>query len=241
MTGASSGIGRACAVKLGQSGCTVLVHYRNNESGADETVSGVEGLGARATKVQADLGEATDVEKLFSVVEAREGRLDVLVNNAGDPLEYREFDAYTPELWDRVIAANLRSVFLCCQAACRLMRARQWGRIVNVTSIGALEGGSPGTLPYATAKGGIETLTRGLARLVGRDGITVNAVAPGSIRTGMQERFLDPRQIAAATERTAVGRGGEAEEVAAAVVFLASPEAGFITGEVLRVDGGRSA
>jgi 3-oxoacyl-[acyl-carrier protein] reductase len=178
---------------------------------------------------------------MIAQILSREGRLDILVNNAGDPVEAKDIEQVTPEIWDQAMAVNLRSVFLCAQAAIPSMKKLGRGRIINISSIGAVAGGSPRTLPYAAAKGGVETLTRGLARVLGPYGITVNAVAPGSIRTAMQEKFASPDYIESKISEAPLRRCGIPEEVAAAVLFLASDAGGFITGQVVRVDGGRSA
>jgi len=241
VTGASAGIGRAAATALAQSGAAVAVHYFRNQAGAEETVQVAGKSQPACWTLKSDLAVGGHGARLVEAVVARAGKLDILVNNAGDPVVAQVAGEWTIEALDRIWAINLRSVMECSQAALPHMRARSYGRIVNVTSVGAVEGGGAGTLPYAAAKGGVETFTRGLARVVGGDGITVNAVAPGSIGTGMQSRFLAPEQIREATAKTAIGRAGLPEEVAAAILFLVSDAASFITGQVVRVDGGRSA
>jgi 3-oxoacyl-[acyl-carrier protein] reductase len=241
VTGASSGIGRAVAVLLAKSGARVAVHYLRNQQGAAETLQAAQAVQSGCWSVQGDLAVAGEGGRLVEAVAAGGGGLDILVNNAGDPVAAQPVGEWKTEDLDLIWAVNLRSVMECSQAALPHMKARGFGRIVNVTSIGALEGGSAGTLPYAAAKGGVETFTRGLARVAGTDGITVNAVAPGSIGTAMQTRFLGLEQIHQATARTALGRIGMPEEVAAAVLFLASGDASFMTGQVIRIDGGRSA
>ena len=241
VTGASSGIGQAVAVLLAKSGARVAVHYGRNQKGAAETLEAVQQAQGDGWAVQGDLAIAGASARLIEAVVAGAARLDILVNSAGDPVAVQPVGEWKTEDLDRIWAVNLRSVMECSQAALPHMKAHGFGRIVNVTSIGALEGGSEGTLPYAAAKGGVETFTRGLARVAGANGITVNAVAPGSIGTGMQARFLSPEQIRQATARTALGRAGIPEDVAAAVLFLVSDDASFMTGQVIRVDGGRSA
>jgi 3-oxoacyl-[acyl-carrier protein] reductase len=241
VTGASSGIGRAIAIALAASGAQVVVNFRKNEDGAGQTLRAIQDAGGHAWTHGADVSDPEAVRRMFAQIGEHAGGVDILVNNAADPVASQPIEEWTAELWDRVLAVNLRSVFLCTQAAIPLMKQRGWGRIVNISSIGAAAGGSPGTLPYAAAKGGVETFTRGLARVLGEWGVTVNGVSPGSIATEMQSRFVTPQYIQEKMAETALGRTGFPQEVAAAVLFLASPEAGYITGQVIHVDGGRRA
>ncbi len=241
VTGASSGIGRSVALVLAESGAVVAVHYFRNRAGATETLAAAQKCRSGCWVTQTDLAIGGAGGELIESVIAKAGRLDILVNNAGDPVMAQAVGDWKIENLDLIWAVNLRSVMECSQAALMHMKTRGSGRIVNISSIGAVEGGSEGTLPYAAVKGGVETFTRGLARVAGADGITVNAVAPGSIGTSMQTRFLTPEQVSRSTSQTALGRAGGTEEVAAAVLFLASSEASFITGQVIRIDGGRSA
>ncbi len=241
VTGASSGIGRAIAIALAASGAQVVVNFRKNEDGAGQTLRAIQDAGGHAWTHGADVSDPGAVRWMLAQIGERSGGVDILVNNAADPVARRPIEEWTPELWDRALAVNLRSVFLCTQAAIPVMKQRGWGRIVNISSIGAAAGGSPGTLPYAAAKGGVETFTRGLARVLGEWGVTVNAVSPGSIATEMQSQFVTPQYIQEKVSESALGRTGLPAEVAAAVLFLASAEAAYITGQVIRVDGGRRA
>jgi 3-oxoacyl-[acyl-carrier protein] reductase len=177
------------------------------------------------------------VRRMVGEIEDRYGRLDILVNNAGSLIERRRFSEMTEDLWDRVMAVNLKSVFLCSRAALPSMRRRGRGRIINVTSVAARNGGGPGSAAYATAKGGVSTLTRAMAKELVGEGILVNGVAPGVITTPFHERFTPPGMREAMASGIPIGREGTPEEVAGAVVFLASPRADYLVGEIIEVVG----
>lgn len=235
VTGSSRGIGRAIALRLAADGCQVVVNYRAGADAAAEVVGSIEAAGGTAIAVQADVTDAAAVESLIGQTLEHFGRLDVLVNNAGitrDGLLMRMKD----EDWDMVIATNLRSVFLASRAVLRPMMRQRSGRIVSITSISGLSGNA-GQCNYAAAKAGIVGFTRSLAKEAGARGITVNAVAPGYVPTDLTSD-LPQTLLDEAVKATPLGRLGTAEDIAAAVSFLASDDAAFITGQVLRVDGG---
>ena len=235
VTGSSRGIGRAIALRLAADGCQVVVNYRAGADAAAEVVGSIEAAGGMAIAVQADVTDAAAVESLIGQTLERFGRLDVLVNNAGvtrDGLLMRMKD----EDWDMVIATNLRSVFLASRAVLRPMMRQRGGRIVSISSISGLSGNA-GQCNYAAAKAGIVGFTRSLAKEAGARGITVNAVAPGYVPTDLTSD-LPQTLLDEAVKATPLGRLGTAEDIAAAVSFLASDDAAFITGQVLRVDGG---
>jgi 3-oxoacyl-[acyl-carrier protein] reductase len=228
VTGASRGIGRAIALALAEGGASVAVNYLERKAGAEQTVGMIEKLGRKAAALQADVSDAKAVAGLVQRTESALGPIDILVNNAGIALQ-RGLEDLTEEDFDRTIAANLKSAFLCTRSVLPGMRARKWGRIVNVTSGAARAGGIVGP-HYNASKAGLEGLTRGYAARLVKEGITVNAVAPSLIATDM---LASPGELAA---KVPLGRLGLPEEVAQAVLMvLANP---YMTGQTVQVNGG---
>jgi 3-oxoacyl-[acyl-carrier protein] reductase len=237
VTGSSRGIGRATALRLARLGADIAVNYRSDAEGATETQGAVRALGRRAEIFAADVSAEADVARLFSEVEARMGPVAILVNNAGTTHD-RLLIQMTMEQFDTVLRTNLHSAFLCTRAALRSMLRARWGRVVNVASISGLLG-QAGQANYAASKAGLIAFTKSVAREVGSRGITVNAVAPGFVPTELTAQV--PQSLRDyMLGLTALGRFGDADEIAAAVAFLCTPDAGYITGQTLAVDGGIS-
>jgi len=239
VTGSSTGIGRAAAEGLAQQGCRVVVHYNRSEDEAREVVERIASSGGEATLVGGDVSDAGEVGRMVGDIEERYGRVDILVNNAGSLIERRNFSEMTEDLWDRVMDVNLKSVFLCSRAVLPLMKRQGKGRIVNMTSIAARNGGGPGSAAYASAKGGVSTLTRAMAKELVSENILVNAVAPGVITTPFHDRFTPPDVRETLVGGIPIGREGTPEEVAGVVVFLSSPAADYLVGEIIEVNGGQ--
>jgi 3-oxoacyl-[acyl-carrier protein] reductase len=238
VTGASRGIGRATAIALAQAGADIAVGCSSDSPAAASVAEEITGLGRRAVVLAADLADAAAAGALVQRTIAGLGNIDIVVNNAGitrDGLAVRMSDAD----WQHVIAVDLSAAFVICRAALRPMLRKRYGRILNVSSVSGVIGNA-GQVNYAAAKAGLIGLTKSLAREVATRNITVNAVAPGFIETEMTTALPDSARNAA-VQQVPMGRMGTADEVAACICFLASPQASYVTGHVLHVDGGLGA
>lgn len=241
VTGAASGIGRASAILLAREGATVVVADIQRESRLDEetpdTVAAIEEAGGSTTFIETDVASSTAVQYLVDTSLERYGRLDILVNSAGIFVRNSIIDV-SDEEWDRVLDINLRGYFYTCRAVIPHMRNAGAGRIVNISSIHGFRG-TDTAATYCASKGGVENLTKQLAVECAPHNVRVNAVAPGTIRTAMCKPFLDTPEIRAEYERrTLLPRLGVPEDVAHAVLYLASHESGYVVGHTLVIDGG---
>jgi 3-oxoacyl-[acyl-carrier protein] reductase len=231
VTGGSRGIGKAIALALGTAGCDVAVNYVSREADAEATANAIRALGRRAVTVRADVSKSAGVSTMLAAVENDLSPIDILVNNAGR-LRIETLEQMSEASWNDTLEVNLTSVFLTTQAVLPGMRARQWGRIINLTSVAAQLGSTMG-VHYAAAKAGVIALTKSYARLLAKEGITVNAIAPALIATEMVRANpnIKPDMIP-------VGRFGDVEECADVAVLLAGN--GYITGQTIGVNGGLS-
>lgn len=236
VTGASRGIGRAIAVDLASQGAGVVVNYNRSADGAQEVVAEIEQTGGRAIAVQANVAEFGQTQELIKAARGEFGQIDILVNNAGTTRDMLLM-MMSEDDWDVVLDTNLKSIYNCCKAALRpMLRQKRGGRIINVSSIVGIVG-QGGQTNYAASKAGIIGFTKSLAKEMGPRQITVNAVAPGYFPTALTAD-LPEDLMAKALDLIPLGRLGEVEEVAHVVTFLASDRAAYITGEVIKVDGG---
>ena len=235
VTGGSRGIGRAVCLELARVGFAVAVNYAGNQQAAQETAEACRALGVKAEIFAADVSRPEECARLFEEVLAAFGRVDVLVNNAGVTRDSLIL-CLSEEDFDKVLDTNLKGAFFCCKAAARPMMKQRFGRIINLTSVVGLRG-NPGQTNYSASKAGLIGLTKSLAKELASRGITANAVAPGFIDTDMT-RAMPEAAKAAMNGTIPLGRPGQPEEVARAVAFFASEESGYITGQVLCVDGG---
>ena len=242
VTGASRGIGAATARLAAARGYAVGVNYLRNRSAADALVTEIARAGGRALALQADVSDEGEVARLFDDLQRSLGPVAVLVNNAGILERQMRLEDMTLERFERVLAANLTGTFLCAREAVRRMSMRRGGAggaIVNLSSMAARLGAPGEYVDYAAAKGAVDALTVGLAKEVARDGIRVNAVRPGLIYTEIHASGGEPGRVERLKDAVPLGRGGQPEEVARAILWLASDEASYVTGSFVDVSGGR--
>jgi 3-oxoacyl-[acyl-carrier protein] reductase len=238
VTGGASGIGHATATALAECGAAVAINFHRNETGAELLREQINSNGGRAIAIRADVTMASEIAELVHRTNSELGPVDILVNNAGSLIERLKILDITEERWDQVIDLNLKSAFLCSKAVIPGMVERRSGSIINLSSIAGRNGGALGSMHYATAKGGLITFTKGLAKELAPFNIRVNAVSPGVIDTPYHEQFSTPEMMKNYVNAIPLGRVGKADEVAKVIAFLASDAASYIAGETIEINGG---
>ncbi len=239
VTGASSGIGAATAVTLAQLGASVAIGYHQNQKGAEEVQRDIAASGGKAIVIRADMRQSEEVRSLVRQATAQLGPIDILVNNAGSLLERMRILEMTEERWDEVMNLNLKSAMLCSQAVAKSMIERKSGVIINLGSIAGRNGGGLGAGAYSTAKGGLITFTKSLAKELAPHGVRVNAISPGVIDTPFHEVFSTPEMIRGFLAAIPLARMGKPSECATVIAFLASEAASYIVGQTIEVNGGQ--
>ncbi len=238
ITGGASGIGKATGLAFAKAGADVAFTWLTSETGAQETLKQIESYGRRALSIQADMTDPAQVDAAVERTEAELGPISILFTNAGGLLQRSRVVDTSPEFWLHSFAVNVNSTFLACHSVLKRMEPRKSGAIITMSSLAAFDGGGPGASHYAAGKGAILSFTRGLAKEVGPLGIRVNGVAPGLIGTRFHDQFNTPQGRSATVERTPLRREGVPEDVADAVLYLASARASFLSGEVIQINGG---
>lgn len=238
ITGASSGIGQATAIALAREGAFVGIHYHTNRNGALQTLDAVRVAGADGVILEADLSDATAAHGVVDKLVEANGRLDILFNNAGSPLARSPIEGCSLDLWNQVLATNLTSAFVVTQRAIPHLKKSGNGVIINTLSLSVQTGGANGAGAYAIAKGGLQVMTRTLAKELAPL-VRTNAIMPGVIETPHHAAFTTPERMGQYRKETPLGRNGMAEEVASTVLFLVSDAARFINGALIDINGGR--
>jgi 3-oxoacyl-[acyl-carrier protein] reductase len=239
VTGGSSGIGAASAALLADLGAKVAIGYLQNQAGADRVSACIASRGGTGIAIRADVRRSEAIRSLVAQVDAALGPIDILVNNAGSLVRRQRITEITEDCWDEILDLNLKSAVLCSQAVVPSMIARKRGAIVNIVSIAGRNGGGAGAGAYASAKGGLITFTKSLAREVAPHGVRVNAISPGVIDTPFHETFSTSEMMRGFVAAIPLGRVGTPAECAAAIAFLASDAASYIVGETIEVNGGQ--
>jgi NAD(P)-dependent dehydrogenase (short-subunit alcohol dehydrogenase family) len=239
VTGASSGIGAATARLLAAQGARVAVGFHQNKKGALEVLQSIGAAGGTAVAAVGDFRKTREIRSVVQQVVSEFGSIDILINNAGSLVKRLPIREITEEMWDDVIALNLKSAVFASQAVAPSMIERRTGAIVNVVSIAGHNGGGPGAGTYATAKAGLTSFTKSLAKELAPHGVRVNAVSPGVIDTPFHEVFSTPEMIAGFVKTIPLGRVGKSEECAQVIAFLVSDAASYVVGETIEVNGGQ--
>jgi len=240
ITGGGTGIGAAAARAFGANGCKVVVHYNRSEGPAQSVVADVKKSGGDAVALQANALNTAEIKTLVDKSISAFGRVDILINNAGDLVKRVPIADITDEYFDQVVHLNVRSVIAACREVLPHMRKQGGGNIINVTSVAARHGGGPGAVMYAASKGFVSTATRGLAKELVKDRIRVNAVAPGVVTTPFHERHSSEQQLEGFRAGIPMQRLGTPDECAGAFLYLASDSmSGYVTGQIIEVNGGQ--
>ncbi|MGK7393980.1 MAG: SDR family NAD(P)-dependent oxidoreductase [Candidatus Cyclobacteriaceae bacterium M3_2C_046] len=238
VTGGSTGIGASTAEEFGKAGANVVVNYNSSGEAAEKVVQQIKAAGGKAIACQCDVTNSDQVKNLILTTVNEFGGLDILVNNAGSLLERRKLEEMTEELWHRVVDLNFKSIYLVSKLALPELKKSQSGKVINVSSIAARNGGGPGAGMYAATKAAVLTLTKNMAKEFLPYGILVNGVAPGVITTPFHDKFSTPEVREGFKQKIPLGREGKPSEIAYGILFLASPYASYILGETLEINGG---
>ncbi|MGH9666550.1 MAG: SDR family NAD(P)-dependent oxidoreductase [Bryobacteraceae bacterium] len=239
VTGASRGIGAATAVALARAGVKrVVVHYGSHRKGAEETARAVRVAGGQADVIEGELGTSAGIDQFLGELKAAAPQVDILINNAGSLVKRVRLAEYTPELFDTVMALNVKSVYFLTQAVAPYMTGRQSGVVVNLSSIAARNGGGPGSTIYSAAKAAVTAMTKGMAKELAPKGVRVNAVSPGTVDNHFHEVFSTREVLNGVVAQTPAGRLATNGDIADVIVFLCSDAARYVHGQTVEVNGG---